>query len=285
MGADEGATILHDGACSAPGPRASAAASTAANAQARARAETARPASRLGLEDEDVDPVLREFAALMELPRWLRGALAAASAAAGWRRMALILGESGRAPVQRLYALTARAQALRRRVALLMERRGLDVLLTPAMAMPPCAAGEGAKNPSACNYTALWNLLDFPAGVLPAYTATADDVGDRLREWRRDEGRGAAGGLGLPNDPWGQKVGAASGDAGASTVDGLSTAAPSISTASRFCGESTGSRHWRWSRPRDGVAVFVGGGDRPFSVGTGELGELGGDHEGRIGGF
>ena len=81
------------------------------------------------------------------------------------------------------------------------------------MAMPPCAAGEGAKNPSACNYTALWNLLDFPAGVLPAYTATADDVGDRLREWRRDEGRGAAGGLGLPNDPWGQKVGAASGDA------------------------------------------------------------------------
>ena len=46
-----------------------------------------------------------------------------------------------------------------------MRRRRLDVLLTPACTLPACAPGGAASNPVACNYTALWNLLDFPAGV------------------------------------------------------------------------------------------------------------------------
>ena len=205
IGGDEGATLLHDGAHSAKAPD--------------------TPGPCLGLKDEDVDPVLQQMANLMAMPKWLRAPLSRVCGAIGWSRMALLLSQTGRNSAERMHALAARAQALRLRVSRAMERRNLDVLLTPAMVIPPCASGAGAANPTACNYTAIWNLLDFPAGVLPVCVATEDDMGEKLREWRRDEGRGAVGGLGLPSDPWGAKVGKAAGDAAGMPI-GVQVVAP-----------------------------------------------------------
>ena len=61
--------------------------------------------------------------------------------------------------------------------------------------------------------------------VLPVCTATEDDMGEKLRTWRQDEGRGAVGGLGLPPDPWGAKVGKAAGDAAGMPI-GVQVVAP-----------------------------------------------------------
>eukprot|EP00936_MAST-01D_sp_MAST-1D-sp1_P002071 g2071.t1 len=205
IGGDEGSTLLYDGSHSAKAPN------------------TCGPC--LGLKDEDIDPVLEQLANLMAMPKWLRAPLSRICGAIGWSRMALLLSQTGRNSAERMHALAARAQALRLRVLRAMERRNLDVLLTPAMVIPPCASGAGAANPTACNYTAMWNLLDFPAGVLPVRTATEDDMGEKLRAWRQDEGRGAVGGLGLPPDPWGAKVGKAAGDAAGMPI-GVQVVAP-----------------------------------------------------------
>ena len=186
IAADEGATVTGSGSSAAedgrPHPR-------------------APPA--LGLTDEDVDPSLAETVKLATIPKALRTMLAALVRALGWRRMGMLLGATGKCAPERLWALAGRVQALKARVASLVKERRFDVLLTPGSTLPACRTGDAGKNATSCNYTALFNLLDFPAGVLPVQCATAEQCGsEALDAWTKDE-RAAVGGLGVGSDSGG----------------------------------------------------------------------------------
>ncbi|CAH1237817.1 FAAH [Branchiostoma lanceolatum] len=59
----------------------------------------------------------------------------------------------------------------------LAEWRGakLDALLCPAFSTPACKPEDASRLITAANYTVLFNLLNFPAGVVPVTTVTEED--------------------------------------------------------------------------------------------------------------
>lgn len=48
-----------------------------------------------------------------------------------------------------------------------MQKAGIDALLCPAQVMPAPAHIVPLSLSAACSYTAIFNLLDFSAGVIP----------------------------------------------------------------------------------------------------------------------
>eukprot|EP00058_Branchiostoma_floridae_P017075 XP_002602563.1 hypothetical protein BRAFLDRAFT_227209 [Branchiostoma floridae] len=63
------------------------------------------------------------------------------------------------------------------------REKELDVLLCPAFAIPACKPEHAGPIIYAASYTVLFNLLNFPAGVVPVTTVTEED--DRLLDdWR-----------------------------------------------------------------------------------------------------
>ena len=54
----------------------------------------------------------------------------------------------------------------------LWEKEGIDAMLTPAVAMPAARRGYCGQLPHPCWPTAIFNIFDMPAGVLPVTRVT-----------------------------------------------------------------------------------------------------------------
>ncbi|XP_006839783.1 PREDICTED: fatty-acid amide hydrolase 1 [Chrysochloris asiatica] len=120
-----------------------------------------------------VDPCLGDLIPILKLPNWLKGLLAFLLKPL-FPRLAAFLSSMRTRSAGKLWELHHEIEVYRNSVIAQWRALDLDVLLTPMLspALDLNAAGRAA---GAVSYTLLYNCLDFPAGVVPVSTVTAED--------------------------------------------------------------------------------------------------------------
>lgn len=114
-----------------------------------------------------VEPTLVPLKRMASLPDAVRGTLVRALRAAGEARPSWVLSNIGEKSVQELWRLTSAARAYRLEVMEAMLAAQIDVILCPAHATPAVPHTLSAQFVVAGSYSMLFNLLQFPAGVVP----------------------------------------------------------------------------------------------------------------------
>ena len=123
-----------------------------------------------GLSWIDKDPIDRTLAPmrlLAVLPRAAGLGLAAAARLAGEPRIARFLEAVGEKTVAQLWALTARLRKARADILAAMAAERIDVILCPVHATPALPHGHSRDFALAGSSSMLWNVCQFPAGVVP----------------------------------------------------------------------------------------------------------------------
>lgn len=139
------------------------------------------------LRGEEVDKCIARLIAMVNTPTWLlSGGLAAAGAVLGWTRMASTLGSYGELSVKELYDIVHERQKYKRSFIGAWKEEGFDVLLAPAFAAPANPHGGPQDATGQISYTALWNLLDFPAGILPVSVVSEREEAEQRPRLERD---------------------------------------------------------------------------------------------------
>lgn len=120
-----------------------------------------------------VDPCLGDLILILKLPRWLKRLLAFLLKPL-LPRLAAFLSNMVPRSAGKLWELQHEIEVYRNTVIAQWRALDLDVLLTPMLgpALDLKAAGRAT---GAVSYTLLYNCLDFPAGVVPVTTVTAED--------------------------------------------------------------------------------------------------------------
>ncbi|XP_066864416.1 fatty-acid amide hydrolase 1 isoform X2 [Kogia breviceps] len=120
-----------------------------------------------------VDPCLGDLISILRLPRWLKGLLAFMLRPLLPRLSACLNSMMSRS-AGKLWELHHEIEVYRHSVIAQWRAVELDVLLTPMLGPALDLNGPG-KATGAVSYTLLYNCLDFPAGVVPVTTVTAED--------------------------------------------------------------------------------------------------------------
>ncbi|XP_061040251.1 fatty-acid amide hydrolase 1 isoform X2 [Eubalaena glacialis] len=120
-----------------------------------------------------VDPCLGDLISILRLPRWLKGVLAFMLRPLLPRLSAFLNSMKSRS-AGKLWELHREIEVYRHSVIAQWRAVELDVLLTPMLGPALDLNGPG-KATGAVSYTLLYNCLDFPAGVVPVTTVTAED--------------------------------------------------------------------------------------------------------------
>ncbi|MCA9101112.1 MAG: hypothetical protein KDA63_08185, partial [Planctomycetales bacterium] len=123
---------------------------------------------------------LKEHFSYTRLPGWARRLLARYYALRGQQSTAKVLRTVSR-PVlttAEFLDLVAAQRAYQRSFAAALDAAGLDVLIAPVSPLPPLTHGELYAN-STMLYTALYNLLGVPAGVVPVTQVRPGEEGHR----------------------------------------------------------------------------------------------------------
>jgi fatty acid amide hydrolase len=156
------------------------------------------------LRGEPLLPTYAKLRAIAALPGAVRPAVAwLLRAVAGRPREAALVAAARKYSVAELWALNARAGALRAAYLAAWRAARLDVLLAPGLGLPALPHGAAAELTPACSYTFLFNLFNLPAGCLPVTRVRAgEDVYEPLPHHRDRIGAAAAaaaaGSAGLP---------------------------------------------------------------------------------------
>jgi fatty acid amide hydrolase len=148
-----------------------------------------------------VDWRIRRLFRLGMLPAIGRRQLSAVLQLAGQRRMADLVVATGRASASRYWQLTAMLTDYTNRFIALLDAARLDACLCPPHALPALRHGSTAHLPSAASYCFLPNLLNMPAGVVPATRIRPGEETDRPASRDRVEQAALAverGSAGLP---------------------------------------------------------------------------------------
>ncbi len=152
------------------------------------------------LGDGPVDVTLDAMLLAARLPAKVRAAAARTLELAGQSLTAMVLRSFGERSVQGYWKLVSAVRARRFAIENAMDEAGLDGLVLPPFATAAVPHTFGAQFAQAASYTMLFNLLHWPAGVVPVTTvredecereATMDAVVRRAREVDRQS-------LGLP---------------------------------------------------------------------------------------
>jgi fatty acid amide hydrolase len=150
--------------------------------------------------DGPVDVTLEAMMLAAKLPAAVRTTAARALELAGQSLTAMILRSFGERSVQGYWKLISAVRARRFAIEAAMDEERLDGLVLPPFATAAVPHTFGAQFAQAASYTMLFNLLHWPAGVVPVTTvredecdreATMDTVVRRAREIDRQS-------LGLP---------------------------------------------------------------------------------------
>lgn len=153
---------------------------------------------RRGLEGGQVDPVLKGLRRIAELPPAVRIAAARVALVVGEERVARLLEAIGEKTVDAFWGITNQLRAWRFEVTDAMDRAGIDVVLCPAHATP-ALPHEGARDfVLAGSPSMTWNIVQFPAGVVPVTRVRADEARrdnprDRLEKLAARVDEGSAG--------------------------------------------------------------------------------------------
>ena len=160
---------------------------------------------KAGLADEPVDPILSDLVFKLGIPSVVRKVVSAIYSLKGESRIADMVRNGGRKTVQELWRMQARRKEVVTRMLEACRDMELDALLCPAAVMPAAKAGDAARLGAMCNYTALFNVFDMPAGVLPVTRVAAADeaalAATDVRgfdEWQSLVWQTSAGAVGLP---------------------------------------------------------------------------------------
>ncbi|MFO0553992.1 MAG: amidase [Polyangiaceae bacterium] len=150
------------------------------------------------LEGSAIEPTLAPLKRIGSLPAPIKSALARGLRGAGEERAAWFLGVIGGRSVASLWALTKRARDYRLRFLEAMRAQGVDLLLCPAHATPAVPHGESAQFQLAGSPSMLFNLMQFPAGVVPVTLVRDDEAmrpagGDRFDRTARKVDEKSAG--------------------------------------------------------------------------------------------
>ena len=131
-------------------------------------------------EGGPLDPRIADIFLLTGMPNWQRPFLARLLAMQGKRRLAALLPHAGLLTSRQfLDVLQARRSFQTRFAAALAEAR-LDALLCPPNALPALTHGATRDlGVASVNYTFLFNLLGYPAGVAPITRVRPDEESSR----------------------------------------------------------------------------------------------------------
>ncbi|WP_437939992.1 amidase [Sorangium sp. So ce341] len=131
----------------------------------------------------DVDVSLRSLRAMASLPSFARRAAARVAGIAGERRLQRLLEVTGPKSVAELWRVTHALREARAAIASAMRAESLDLLLCPPYATPALRHTASRDFVLAGSAAMLWNLAQFPAGVVPVTRVRA---GEARRERPRD---------------------------------------------------------------------------------------------------
>lgn len=122
----------------------------------------------------------------------------------GWSRAGVLLTEARSRSTLAYWELCREREALKRDLIAAIQRRGFDCILCPAMGLPAFLHGQSKDLTPCCSPCFFWNLVGFPALVLPAtrvkafeqeYSAPPGQAGD---VFFKEAVRATAGTEGLP---------------------------------------------------------------------------------------
>lgn len=165
-------------------------------------ADGAATLTNLALKDDTVDPTLKELVILLGMPKVMRWISTTVSYLLGWTRISRLVGRGGHKSTEQTWAIQWEKKHFVAKVLASWKAMELDAVVCPSGVMPATYIGHAGGLSSMCCYTAFFNLLDMPAGVVPVTTATAADDAALLSSYPR-------------KDPWDKRVvAAASGAAG-----------------------------------------------------------------------
>ncbi|NUP11796.1 MAG: amidase [Polyangiaceae bacterium] len=119
------------------------------------------------LEGTTLEPTLAPLRQTAILPGPVRATLARTLRSVGQERAAWLLSQIGEKAVNELWRLTKAARDYRHSLLDAMDRAAIDVLLCPPHATPAVPHQKGSQFQLAGSYSMLYNLLQFPAGVVP----------------------------------------------------------------------------------------------------------------------
>ncbi|HEY4440631.1 MAG TPA: amidase family protein, partial [Candidatus Elarobacter sp.] len=177
-------------------------------------ADGARSARRrLGRNARD-----RRVAGLLQLvaiPGALRPLAVAASAALGQRRLSRQIAAIRPTTTDGFWSLVAAQSAYRRRFAAALDASQIDALLAPPHALPALTHGASYELATAASYAMLFNLLGYPAGVVPVTRVRSDettpraagrDIVDRAAALVERDSEGLPVGVQVAARPWREDV-------------------------------------------------------------------------------
>ena len=152
------------------------------------------------LGDGEPDPTLRSLRQVAAMPRAVRLTAARLLGVAGQRRLARTLEVMGEKSVAELYRVTAALRAFRTRLLAAWADARLDVVLGPVHATPALPHFGSKDFALAGSPSMVWNVVQFPAGVVPTTRVRADETHrDRPQDGLEKKAAAVdAGSAGLP---------------------------------------------------------------------------------------
>lgn len=131
---------------------------------------------------ERLDSRISRLLQLGTMDGWLRPMLGVGLLVAGQGRLSHLIRTTGLRTPDESHALVARRDAYRKRFESAVAQAGIDVLICPPNALPALTHGASADlGPASFNYTMLYNVLGWPAGVVPVTRVRASETERRAR--------------------------------------------------------------------------------------------------------
>ncbi len=123
-----------------------------------------------------VDPSLVDLRRVATTPASLRRVGAMTARATGQSSLALLLDSVGEKSVDELWRLTDRLRHYTTTFLEAMDRDGIDALVCPAYATPALPHGGSKGFTLASSYSMVFNVTQFPAGVVPVTRVRAAEA-------------------------------------------------------------------------------------------------------------
>lgn len=143
------------------------------------------------LNEGEVDVVLKSMWAVAGLSDGVRKAAATALGIVGEARLRRLMEAMGKKSVAEYFRLIAALRRARVDVLRAMDEAGVDVILCPPFATPALPHTFAREFVLAASSSMLWNVAQFPAGVVAVTRARSSET-DRTRPRDRMEKRAAA---------------------------------------------------------------------------------------------
>ncbi len=138
------------------------------------------------LRGQPIDPRLKAFLAISRIPRTVRPLVAATMTVVGRPHAALAVRAAGPWPADHFRVLDSEVRGYRERFLASLDAAGVDALVCPPHALAALTHGTGDDLTAITvgSYATVFNVLGFPAGVVPVTRVRAGEESDRSR--RRD---------------------------------------------------------------------------------------------------